>query len=46
MFENANVFMQIESGYVGENGDGATLGNRDTFLGLQGDWGKVRLLVC
>ncbi|USD33201.1 MULTISPECIES: porin [Vibrio] len=42
MFENLNVFMQIESGYVGENGDGATLGNRDTFLGLQGDWGKVR----
>lgn len=42
MFENVNVFMQIESGYVGENGDGATLGNRDTFLGLQGDWGKVR----
>lgn len=42
MFENVNVFMQIESGYVGENGTGATLGNRDTFLGLQGDWGKVR----
>ncbi|MCG9598299.1 porin [Vibrio sp. Isolate25] len=42
MFENLNVFMQIESGYVGENGDGASLGNRDTFLGLQGDWGKVR----
>ncbi|KGY13474.1 porin [Vibrio tubiashii] len=42
MFDDLNVFMQIESGYVGENGDGATLGNRDTFLGLQGDWGKVR----
>ena len=42
MFDDVNVFMQIESGYVGENGDGATLGNRDTFLGLQGDWGKVR----
>jgi predicted porin len=42
MFDNVNIFMQIESGYVGENGDGATLGNRDTFLGLQGDWGKVR----
>jgi len=42
MYDNVNVFMQIESGYVGENGDGATLGNRDTFLGLQGDWGKVR----
>ncbi|MDC5807500.1 porin [Vibrio europaeus] len=42
MFDDLNVFVQIESGYVGENGDGATLGNRDTFLGLQGDWGKVR----
>ncbi|RJX71656.1 porin [Vibrio sinensis] len=42
MFDNLNVLMQIESGYVGENGDGATLGNRDTFLGLSGDWGKVR----
>lgn len=42
MYENVNVFMQIESGYVGENGDGASLGNRDTFLGLKGDWGKVR----
>lgn len=42
MFDNLNVLMQIESGYVGENGDGATLGNRDTFIGLSGDWGKVR----
>lgn len=42
MFDNLNVFMQIESGYVGENGKGATLGNRDTFVGMQGDWGKVR----
>ncbi len=42
MFDNLNIFMQVESGYVGENGDGATLGNRDTFVGLQGDWGKVR----
>ncbi|WED21015.1 porin [Vibrio sp. JC009] len=42
MLEGVNVFMQIESGYVGENGDGATLGNRDTFIGLQGDMGKVR----
>ncbi|MEF1311023.1 porin [Vibrio mytili] len=42
MFDNLNVFMQIESGYVGEDGTGATLGARDTFLGLQGDWGKVR----
>ncbi|MBO1366366.1 porin [Vibrio cholerae] len=42
MFDNVNVFMQIESGYVGEDGKGSTLGARDTFLGLQGDWGKVR----
>ncbi len=42
MFDNVNVFMQIESGYVGEDGKGSTLGGRDTFLGLQGDWGKVR----
>ncbi len=42
MFEDVNVLMQIESGYVGENGDGATLGNRDTFIGLDGSWGKVR----
>ncbi|HAS8532390.1 TPA: chitoporin [Vibrio vulnificus] len=42
MFDNLNVFMQIESGYVGEDGKGSTLGARDTFLGLQGDWGKVR----
>ncbi|MDE1311624.1 chitoporin [Vibrio aestuarianus] len=42
MFDNVNVFMQIESGYVGEDGKGSTLGARDTFLGLQGDWGKLR----
>lgn len=42
MFDNVNVFMQIESGYVGEDGTGSTLGARDTFLGLQGDWGKIR----
>ncbi|PMH40978.1 porin [Vibrio sp. 10N.286.49.B3] len=42
MFDNFNVFMQIESGYVGEDGSGSTLGARDTFVGMQGDWGKVR----
>ncbi|ELP5730330.1 porin [Vibrio vulnificus] len=46
MMENVNVFMQIESGWAEPSwvaqGSGATLGNRDTFLGLQGDWGKVR----
>jgi predicted porin len=40
--ENVNVFMQIESGYVGDDGSSGSLGVRDTFLGLQGDWGKVR----
>lgn len=42
MFDNVNIFMQVESGYVGEDGKGGTLGNRDTFVGVQGDWGKVR----
>lgn len=42
MSEDINVFMQIESGYVGEDGSGATLGARDTFIGLKGNWGKVR----
>ncbi|MGF1699324.1 porin [Photobacterium makurazakiensis] len=42
MFDNVEVFMQVESGYVGEDGSGGTLGNRDTFIGLGGDWGKVR----
>jgi predicted porin len=40
--DNVNIFMQIESGWVGTDGTGATLGNRDTFLGLRGDWGTVR----
>ncbi|MGY5539859.1 porin [Vibrio brasiliensis] len=40
--DNVNVFMQIESGWVGTDGTGATLGNRDTFLGLRGDWGTLR----
>lgn len=42
MFDDVNVFMQIESGYVGEDGKGATFGGRDTFMGLQGTWGKIR----
>ena len=40
-----HVFLQIESGYVGNmGGPGASgsLGVRDTFIGLGGDWGKVR----
>ncbi|WP_375750830.1 porin [Vibrio sp. HN007] len=42
MFDNVNVFMQIESGYVGDDGTNGKLGARDTFIGLGGDWGKVR----
>lgn len=48
MTDSINVFMQVESGYV-DNTDwghggvaGGTLGFRDTFVGLKGDWGKVR----
>ncbi|WP_391088051.1 porin [Vibrio sp. NH-UV-68] len=40
--DNVNIFMQIESGWVGTDGTGATLGNRDTYLGLRGDWGTLR----
>ncbi|EGQ9299323.1 hypothetical protein E4T16_14700 [Vibrio parahaemolyticus] len=32
MSEDVNVFMQIESGYVGEGGSGATLVACDTFI--------------
>jgi len=45
MTDDLHVFLQIESGYVGNmGGPGAsgTLGARDTFIGLGGDWGKVR----
>ncbi|MGF1763638.1 porin [Aliivibrio kagoshimensis] len=41
MFENIEVFMQIESGYV-DSWQKGELGARDTFIGLRGDWGKVR----
>ncbi|OOF23175.1 porin [Salinivibrio proteolyticus] len=40
--DDVYIFMQIESGYVGEDGTGATLGNRDTFIGMKGDWGQIR----
>lgn len=49
MTDNIDAFMQIESGYVGGTdwGHGGThggvLGFRDTFVGLKGDWGKVRV---
>ncbi|WP_022942909.1 porin [Psychromonas hadalis] len=48
MTDSLDVFMQIESGYVdntdwGHGGvSGGVLGFRDTFVGLKGDWGKVR----
>lgn len=42
MYENLNVFMQMETGNVGDDGSDGKFGVRDTFLGLQGDWGKVR----
>ncbi|PKF63082.1 porin [Psychromonas sp. psych-6C06] len=47
MTDDLHVFIQVESGYVGNfgnTGPGASgsLGVRDTFVGLGGDWGKVR----
>ncbi|GLS89640.1 porin [Psychromonas marina] len=47
MTDDLHVFLQIESGYVGNFGNGGagasgSLGVRDTFIGLGGDWGKVR----
>ncbi|WP_019616724.1 porin [Psychromonas ossibalaenae] len=42
MTDDIHVFMQIESGYVGNAGADGTLGARDTFIGLGGDWGQVR----
>ncbi|MFO6421816.1 porin [Motilimonas sp. KMU-193] len=41
MVPNLEAFMQIEGGYV-DSWQGGTLGARDTFVGLKGDWGKVR----
>lgn len=41
MTENIDAFMQIEGGYV-DSWQGGELGARDTFVGLKGDWGKVR----
>ncbi|MFA0084374.1 porin [Vibrio sp. 10N.261.51.F12] len=49
MTDSIRVTMQIESGYV-DNTDwahggtaGGVLGFRDTFIGLSGDWGNVRV---
>ena len=47
MFDGFTVFMQVESGYVGNmGGPGASggLGVRDTFVGIKGEsWGQLRL---
>ncbi|WP_275113895.1 porin [Psychromonas antarctica] len=49
MTDSIEAFMQVESGYVGGTdwGHGGThggvLGFRDTFVGLKGNWGKVRV---
>lgn len=42
MFDNINAMMQIESGYVGYEGEQGSLGGRDTFIGLDGTWGQIR----
>jgi predicted porin len=39
---NLKAIFQIESAVSPDSGTG-TLAGRDTFVGLQGDWGKVRL---
>ncbi len=39
---NLKALFQIESAINPDSGSG-TLGGRDTFVGLQGNWGKVRL---
>lgn len=48
MTDDLHVFMQVESGYVGNFGNKGAgkdgrLGVRDTFIGLGGDWGQVRV---
>ncbi|EGA69525.1 putative porin [Vibrio sinaloensis DSM 21326] len=41
MTDSVTAFAQVESGWVLDSG--ATLGNRDTFVGFRGDdWGQVR----
>lgn len=42
MFDDFEVFAQIESGYVGDDGDSGKLGARDTFIGAKGSWGTAR----
>lgn len=39
--DGMSTIMQIESGTVGH--DGTKLGNRDTFVGIKGNFGKVRI---
>ncbi|AVQ87117.1 porin [Plesiomonas shigelloides] len=42
MFDDFEVFAQIESGYVGDDGGSGKLGARDTFIGAKGSWGTAR----
>lgn len=42
MFDDFEVFAQIESGYVGDDGGNGKLGARDTFIGAKGSWGTAR----
>lgn len=42
MFDDFEVFAQIESGYVGDKGENGSLGQRDTFIGAKGSWGTAR----
>lgn len=42
MFDDFEVFAQIESGYVGDDGSNGKLGARDTFIGAKGSWGTAR----
>lgn len=43
MFDDFEVFAQIESGYVGDKGENGSLGQRDTFIGAKGSWGTARV---
>lgn len=42
MTENLSAIFQIESGYVGYEAENSGLGTFDTFVGLKGNWGKIR----
>jgi predicted porin len=40
--DGVSFFTQIESGLVGNTGKSGVLGNRDTFVGIKGNFGKIR----